>query len=183
MQLSDDLSLENMSFGKKADKVDPYNQVISWDRELTIERLTIDGSPFYLRKSQTSPQLVIKDLTIKDSILDGFMTWLNLDRLETLRFSYCQNPKLLTKYGLQLQGLKSLAINAKDPNFQTTAGGRLIHDFFLTLKTLPRNVILDEFKLSLDFEVNKSVQIKGWPLSHFLDPRYTRRSKRTLIDL
>lgn len=51
------------------------------------------------------------------------------------------------------------------------------------LKLLPKDVILDEFKLSLDFEMDKNVQIKGWPLSHFLDKRYTRKSKSTIIDL
>ena len=90
---------------------------------------------------------------------------------------------MFTKYGLQLTGLKKLVINAKDSKFHEKANGQLIHDFFHVLKLLPKNVILDEFKLSLDFEMDKNVQIKGWPLSHFLDKRYTRKSKSTTIDL
>lgn len=55
MQISDDLSLKNVSFGKRVDRVSPYNESIAWDKELTIDRLSLNGSPFYLRKSHTSP--------------------------------------------------------------------------------------------------------------------------------
>ena len=55
MQISDDLSLKNVSFGKRVDRVSPYNESIAWDEELTIDRLRLNGSPFYLRKSHASP--------------------------------------------------------------------------------------------------------------------------------
>ena len=55
MKLSDDLSLKNASFGKRVDRVSPYNASIAWDQELTMDRLCVDGSPFYLRKDPVSP--------------------------------------------------------------------------------------------------------------------------------
>ena len=55
MQISDNLSLKNVSFGKKVDHVSPYNEIISWEEEITLDRLVLDGSPFYLRKSPASP--------------------------------------------------------------------------------------------------------------------------------
>ena len=42
---------------------------------------------------------------------------------------------------------------------------------------------MDELTLTLDLELNAAMKIKGWPLSHFLDKRYTRKSKKTVIDL
>ena len=84
MQISDNLSLKNVSFGKKVDHVSPYNEIISWEKEITLDRLVLDGSPFYLRKSPASPQLIISEVIIKDKILDGVMNWFSLDKLSSL---------------------------------------------------------------------------------------------------
>ena len=52
-----------------------------------------------------------------------------------------------------------------------------MHDYWHVLKQLPDSVKLEELYMVLDLDMKPGIKIEGWPLSHFLDRRYTRRSK------
>ena len=90
---------------------------------------------------------------------------------------------MLAKYGKQMKGLKKLSISVRDSEFHTKDGGILMHDYWHSLKKLHDDLILEELYLVLELEMKPGIKIEGWPLSHFLDRRYTRRSKSTFIDL
>ena len=52
-----------------------------------------------------------------------------------------------------------------------------MHDYWHVLKQLPESVKLEELYMVLDLDMKPGIKIEGWPLSHFIDRRYTRRSK------
>ena len=76
-----------------------------------------------------------------------------------------------------------MSVVARDTKFHTINEGLMMHDYWHVLKKLPDDLQLEELNFIIDLEMNEGIKIEGWPLSHFLDRRYTRRSKKTYIDL
>ena len=72
------MTLTNVSFGKKIDKVSPYNEIIEFPNVVALNSLNLGKSPFYLRKSELSPYLAVKKIKFEKAILDGMMTWFDL---------------------------------------------------------------------------------------------------------
>ena len=89
MRMTNKLSIRGVSFGKKVDSIVPYNAVINLPSSSPLESLSLDKSPFYLRKSESSQLLAVKDLKFEYSILDGMMTWFDLSQLRSLDLIYC----------------------------------------------------------------------------------------------
>ena len=81
-------------------------------------------------------------------------------------------------------GLSELTLNVRDALFHTRNRGQIRHSFFHILKFLPNNLQLGKLNMTIDLDWHSdAARLEGWPLSHFLDRRYTRRSKNTVIDL
>ena len=90
---------------------------------------------------------------------------------------------MLAKYGKQMKRLKKLSVSVIDSEFHTRDGGILMHDYWHLAKKLHDDILLEELYIILDLDMKPGIKIEGWPLSHFLDRRYTRKSKKTFIDL
>ena len=63
-----------------------------------------------MRKHPDNPPIVIRSVKFEDKIFDGMMTWFDLTRIQMFNIVYCENPKLLMKYGKQLKGLQKLQV-------------------------------------------------------------------------
>ena len=79
IRISEKLTLTNVCFGKKIDKVSPYNEIIELPKVVALNSLNLDKSPFYLRRGESSPYLAVKEIKFENSILDGMMTWFDLN--------------------------------------------------------------------------------------------------------
>ena len=65
-RMSDNITLTNIAFGKKIDKINPYNEIIELPDNIKLERIDFHTSPFYLRKSPESAPIVVSEVRFMD---------------------------------------------------------------------------------------------------------------------